>query len=279
LGVALNRPQVTRLFVGKTPGMVAKTVPLLYSVCSQAQRLAAQAALDGAAHGSSGPVSDSNLWTEMLHESLWRVMLDWPPALGLPAAKEAFVAWRSACHGSHAAAVTEQLVGDLVLDLSKKCLERMPVAEDDCIDEVVPLDPEKWLNSILRNNEPAPALSPPKSIRSAYRARIAQLQRASVALASKAPFPVAFASAQSWGVAQVATARGVLTHAAQVVNGCVTAYRVCAPTDAFFADRSALLAMLQGRTFSSAQDAKSAMGLAVLALDPCVPYETEVSDA
>ena len=279
LDLVLHRPQVAQLFLGKTPEFVVKSVPLLYSVCAKAQGVASQSALDGAVTGSFMPASDTALWTELLHESLWRVLLDWPPLLGLPAAKEAFVTWHTTRHGSAAAEVTEQLLAGVVTALSESCLKRIPRAEDSCRYEALQFDPGKWLDSYLSNTATEPSLQPPTSVRSAYLARIAQLHMASRALASKTPYPLAVASAQGWGVAQVATARGVLTHVAQVVNGNVATYRVCAPTDAYFADTSALLALLGQRNFSSLQEARFALDLAVLALDPCVPVQTEVSNA
>ena len=32
------------------------------------------------------------LWIEVLHENLWRLLLDWPVALGLSPAKDDFIA-------------------------------------------------------------------------------------------------------------------------------------------------------------------------------------------
>jgi hypothetical protein len=281
LDLALNRPAVPRLFLGKTPTMVVEAVPLLYTVCSRAQHAAARAALGAADGRTTLPASDENLWMEMLHESLWRVLLDWPPALGLPAAKDAFVAWRSARNGGNAVSVTEALCSGLVLDLSAKCLERIPIPEGSSTYEPVQLCPKAWLEFCLAKTGHMPNLRPPVSIRSAYMARIAQLQEATRALASKASYPVASASASArgWGVGQVATARGVLTHAAQVVDGRIAAYRVWAPTDVFFSDSSALLALLGRGTYTSPQEFKSALGLAVLALDPCVPFQVELIDA
>jgi len=279
LGAALRRPAVTPLFLGQTPNKVVQTVPLLYSVCAQAQQLAAQAALDGAVARTTVPTPATGLWMEILHEILWRVLLDWPPALGLPAEKEAFVAWRSARHGENAHATTEQLCHGLVADLCAKCLERMPSTSVATLQHTNVLDPAAWLDSCVGTSDHAPTLQPPASIRAAYQARIAQLHGALQALVSQSDYPVAVATGSGWGVAQVPTARGILTHAAQVVDGRVSAYRVSAPTDAFFADSSALCALLEGGTYDTTAQARSALGLAVLALDPCVPFEVEIDDA
>ena len=79
------------------------------------------------------------------------------------------------------------------------------------------------------------------------------------------------------GMAQ--TARGRLTHAVHVVEGRVARYRVQAPTDGFFADATALAALLANRRFVGLDQARQALEQAILALDPCLPYTLEVHDA
>lgn len=82
--VDLRRPPVTQLFIGQSPEAVVGTVPCLYLICAQAQRAVALAALAAAAGEAPQPADAAGLWIEMLHENLWRLFLDWPPALGLP---------------------------------------------------------------------------------------------------------------------------------------------------------------------------------------------------
>jgi hypothetical protein len=279
IAVSLRRPAVAPVFLGKTPAAVVQTVPLLYSVCAQAQQRAAQAALDGAVGLAPTVAPATELWMEMLHEILWRVMLDWPPAVGLPAEKAAFVAWRSARSGQDAFAVTEKLCRGLVTDLSAKCQERLPASPMAVVQDASLPDPVAWLDFCVGKTHQMPALQAPVSIRAAYQGRIAQLQVALHALGSQAPYPVASAAASGWGVAQVATARGMLTHAAQVKDGRVCAYRVWAPTDAFFSDGRAVSSLLEGETYATELQASAALELAVMALDPCVPFEVESDDA
>lgn len=89
IDVILKRPSVTRLFIGQLPDAVVKTVPYLFTLCAHAQRAAAQAAV-AAALDEVPRVSDAaELWVEVLHENLWRLLLDWPPALGLHSARKA----------------------------------------------------------------------------------------------------------------------------------------------------------------------------------------------
>ena len=118
LSVDLLRPLVSQLFLGQAPDAVLQKVSLLYTLCAQAQRTAAQAALDCAVGAVSSPVSDAALWVENLHENLWRLMLDWPPALGLPSASQVFVAWRAGRNRGNIAAQTDALLADVVQELS-----------------------------------------------------------------------------------------------------------------------------------------------------------------
>lgn len=286
--VALARPSVAGLFTGQLPDAVTKTVPYLFTLCAHAQRVAAEAAVT-AAQGEAPRVFDSaELWLEVLHENLWRLLLDWPPALGLHPEKEAFIAWRNARQGGDCLAVTQNLLHHSLRPMAEKCLEMLvdrsteEVAPDDG-DQVMPaaalLAPQAWLEYWQGTAAQMPALLVPPSIRAAFLARLAETLAAADALASGVTFPVASAGGGGWGVGQTMTARGVLTHAVHVVEGVVANYRVQAPTDNYFADATALSSLLANLQFASLDQARRVLHQAVLALDPCVPYVAEVADA
>ena len=283
LAVELSRPAVARLFIGQIPEAVVKTVPYLYTLCAHAQRAAAQAALAAAQGEVRRPVDDAELWGEVLHENLWRLLLDWPQALGVEPAKAAFVAWRAARQGADFGSATRQLLDTVLREISQKCLEKL--VDRDHLDHPAAdlpdtrFNPADWLAFSQGQVAMQPAGHRPSSVLAAYRARLAELEKAAQALAAGAPFPVAAAAAGGWGVGQTLTARGVLTHAAQLVDGRVVNYRVHAPTDALFADSAALTALLAGRTFDCLDEARQAVDQAVLALDPCVPYSVELNHA
>jgi hypothetical protein len=286
--VDLTRPSVTRLFIGQVPDAVAKTVPYLFTLCAHAQRAAAQAAV-AVALGEAPRVFDSTeLWFEVLHENLWRLLLDWPPALGLHPEKDAFIAWRNARHGGDYLGETRNLLRFSLRPMAEKCLEMLV---DRSTEEVAPdypthgvpvptvLTPEAWLAYWKGSSSQLPEVSMPDSIRAVFHARLAETETAVAALASGAPFPVASAGGAGWGVGQTLTARGVLTHAVHVVDGKVSNYRVQAPTDSFFADASALSSLLANLRFASLEQARRVLNQAILALDPCVPYIVECLDA
>ena len=125
LDVDLRRPAVTQIFHGLAPEAVVKTVPCLYTICAHAQKAAAQAALAVAADDERPAADDAGLWVELLHENLWRLLLDWPPALGLPPEKEAFIAWRATRFGGNCADETKGLLANAFSGLAEKCLAKL----------------------------------------------------------------------------------------------------------------------------------------------------------
>ncbi|HQR58407.1 MAG TPA: hypothetical protein PK503_03615 [Azonexus sp.] len=270
---------MAKLFIGQSPEAVVRTVRCLYTICAQAQRAVAQAALAAAAGEAREAADDAGLWIEMLHENLWRLLLDWPPALGLPPAQAAFIAWRATRQGGSCAEASRRLLTEVLHGLAENCLARLVDRNSDAPCGPVALTPDEWLAGCRENGDFVPAMSQPQSIGAAYRRRIAEVERATEALAAAAAFPLAAAGGNGWGVAQTVTARGVLTHAVRLEARTVTQYRVTAPTDVFFADAGALSGLLAGRRFASSDEAKRSLHLAVLALDPCLPYVLEVNDA
>lgn len=286
--VDLQRPPVARLFVGQNPEAVVKTVPYLFTLCAHAQRAAAQAALAAAEGEVRRPVDDSELWIEFLHENLWRLLLDWPLALGLPPANEAFIAWRAARQGNDRQAVTRQVVAGPLRELAEQCRDRLV---DHSPPEVVlsgshytnfdfpALTPEAWLAYWQGQDDRQPEAARPASVGTAYRRRLAEVDLACAALETARPYPLAGAGQAGWGIGQTLTARGVLTHAVHVEEERVNNYRVWAPTDCHFADAVALQTLLAGRQFANLDAARHGLEQAILALDPCLPYTLEIVHA
>ena len=292
LDVRLERPEVARLFIGQAPETVVKTVPYLYTLCAQAQRAAAQAALAAACGEAPRPADSPALWGEALHEHLWRLFLDWPAALGLPPAKDALVAWRNARHGDAGAAATAaaftQLVGQPMdawngrpafASLAGRCLERLGGIGECREFDLPPLTPENWLAYWQDKSAGEPATMTPPSVADAYWVRLQEAVGAARALAAGRPYPVQASGGGGWGVGQTLTARGVLTHGARVRLGRVIAYRVWAPTDCHFARPDDVAALVAGRRPGDWQEARQVLEQAVLALDPCLPYEVRMSHA
>lgn len=282
IAVDLQRPSVTRLFIGQLPDVVIKTVPYLFTLCAHAQRVAAQAAVNVALGETPRTPDHAELWIEVLHENLWRLLLDWPVAVGLPPAKEAFIAWRSGRNSDEVVASTAQLIETVLKPLAAACLARLAGegGAEPRHPQVLPvLAPEAWLDYWQGMQARMPALPLPESVSAIYRSRLNEVDSALQALATRRPFPIASAGGGGWGIGQTLTARGVLTHAVHVADGKVVRYRVQAPTDSLFADAQVLTALLAKRHFVTLDQARQGLDQAILAADPCLPYVVELHDA
>ncbi|MDD5366996.1 MAG: nickel-dependent hydrogenase large subunit [Gallionellaceae bacterium] len=85
-----RQPLAQKLLAGQTPERAAQLVGLLFSLCGQAQRAAAELAIAAAA----GTQADSTRFShqvlaELAREHAWRLLLDWPRQEGLPEQMEA----------------------------------------------------------------------------------------------------------------------------------------------------------------------------------------------
>lgn len=83
VSVLSSRPtRATRLLEGKSIGQALTTIPLLFSICSKAQSIAAIRAIESGLEISAGHSIEQRrrqlLDLETLREHLWRVILDWP---------------------------------------------------------------------------------------------------------------------------------------------------------------------------------------------------------
>lgn len=288
LGVCLERPPAPRLFIGQPPERVLATLPLIFGLCGQAHALAARHAL-AAARGEAPPAMDAlPLWAESLHERLWRLLLDWPVALGLAPATDAFRRWRAARTGADLAAATEGLFAEILIgphsdrgappspdSIAGRCLARLGAAPDS---PPPILDADAWLAACLDKPSATVTLAPP-SAAAAYQALLAAARRDLDALRQAAPYPVAARAQGSFGAAQTLTARGLLGHGMRLECGLIRDYHMRAPTDAHFADAGCLTRVLGAAPFADPAAARRALALAILALDPCVPHELELTDA
>ena len=296
LQVQLERPPVARLLPGRTPREVLAAVPLLHALCREAQGAAAAAAL-AAASGQPAPVPRHRaLWQEILHEHLWRLLLDWPPALGLEAPRDAFARWhrRHQAASDLGAAARELFETGLGLDpehgqlhpdgLTARCLAALGQAPEmpGSGDASLP-DPAAWLSG---SPDPASfldegsaddgAIATPPGPGLAYARRLAGAWLAWKALAADRPYPVRAAGRDGRGLGLAWTARGLLLHDVRLeADGRVADYRIQAPTDRLFATAAPLARQLQAQPSADAAGARRSLERAVLALDPCVPWQID----
>lgn len=304
LQVMLYRPVVSRLFVAQPAKTVRQLVPYLYTLCARAQCAASQAALAAAgARDLPPPEDDHRLWLEMLHEGFWRLLLDWPSALGLPQARDDFIDWRTRQRNRETdIAASTQLLSQTLEPLAERCMAALAVQWPDsrktlAADAATPaclaasrLTPADWLPYWQGTSQKLPSAFVPASVAVAWCQRLAMTRYAVQALVEGWPFPLATAHDDcGLAVGQVWTARGVLTHAVERMdvrmsgtgdNDVVRRYAVWSPTDRHFANADALLCLSGSRTLPAApEQARRYLNQIILALDPCLPYTLELSHA
>ncbi|MDD5412922.1 MAG: Ni,Fe-hydrogenase I large subunit, partial [Methylobacter sp.] len=95
--IASSRPEaVAQVLIGKTPEQVLDAVPLLFTLCGNAQAYAAlqacHAALGMAAEPGLDLARDMLVQLETIREHAWRILLDWPVFIGLDPDKKALAA-------------------------------------------------------------------------------------------------------------------------------------------------------------------------------------------
>lgn len=86
--IVSTRPDaVAQVLIGKTPEQLLDTVPLMFTLCGNAQAYAALLACREALGMGAEPAVDSArdmlVHLETLREHAWRILLDWPGFLGL----------------------------------------------------------------------------------------------------------------------------------------------------------------------------------------------------
>ena len=96
--IAANRPLAARILLGRMADPAVALVPQLFSLCGQAQGVAARLALL-AARGDEASTAELDsalrrVALEAIVEHLWRLLLDWPALLGQAARKDEFLRWR-----------------------------------------------------------------------------------------------------------------------------------------------------------------------------------------
>ncbi len=292
LDVQLVRPALQPLLHGRSGEAVAALLPRLYSVCARAQEAASRAAVAAACGRAAASPDCGGLWEERLHENLWRLFLDWPPALGLAPAAAALGNWRKSRGTPEIVAATRRVLGECLLGVTDEswtgvpapgslaacCLARLPSDSDAKFDLPV-LTPEHWL-PYWREGGGAPLASAvPRSPAGAYRARLDDAVVACRGLAAGESYAVTGAGGAGWGIGQIRTARGLLTHGVRLEGERVADYRIWAPTDRCFADAAPLRALVGELSWTDIAAARQAMECAILALDPCLPYALKLDHA
>ncbi|MFZ2852959.1 MAG: nickel-dependent hydrogenase large subunit [Rhodocyclaceae bacterium] len=312
--VVSTRPRAARILIGQPLARALELVPRLFSLCGQAQgvaaRLASAAARGEALDAESLLDAGRQVALEAIGEHLWRLLLDWPPLLGLPQRKDAFLAWRRRLLAVKDRTGAALLGGELARWLGAEAQLRIEPVEHYAVlapGALLPaLAAATWARQGIDDmfsGQPscagAPAetgvlarrfaaaevarhLATGKMIAARLAARYADLHFLAGALIDPrqlAGWLDAAPVADGVGLACVETARGLLLHLIQVNDGRVGRYVIVAPTEWNFHPQGAFVREITGCAAASRAEAEQAARRLALALDPCVAYEVIINDA
>lgn len=238
--VACERPDVAAVLAGRSADEAVALVPLVYSLCGQAQGIAARAALAAARGTATAPHVDARVAAEALREHAWKLLVDWPRQLGQAADEALFVRVAKTAPGLGADIAAKVRAHRLLAGgnggpgtggIDALLAERMAARLDE-------------LTALLEGRPAAAGTVAAKPLEAGR------------------------------GSATVATARGELVHEIALDGDRIAAYRIVAPTDRLFASDGPLPRLLLGH---AGEGARQAAERAVMALDPCVPCEIAVA--
>ena len=286
--VVLTRPAPARALRGRPATDAVALLPLLYSLCGKAQGQAARLALAAARGEETAVRRDEAVAREIAGEHLWRLLVDWPRALGLPAEEALFVAGRRLLAEAHFPKWVEgnlqRAEGPLARLLAALAAAAEPPATENRLlpdfeaaasvelwprlDEALAAAPT-WRGRAAQTGAFARAPNSGPPLQGRVQARLAEL--VSLAPGRVSAVPVA----PGVGRAVVDTARGPLMHELTLDGDRIADYVIVAPTEWNFHPAGPLVAWLGGLPEAAARDLAPR---AVLALDPCVPWTLEVGD-
>lgn len=313
--VACRRPQAAHLLEGRPVAEAAALVPRLFSLCAGAQGVAADLALAAAQGRADFDRLEATrcVALESIGEHLWRLLLDWPPLLGLPPQRERFLSWRKRLLGVSDAEGAASLGRDL-LDECPTFAE-LPLAACPPVNAALPApmlpwrSASEWAAALPDGPDEAFAARPEWQGRAAETGVLArQAETPDVArlveagervgarlLARQADLRLlaeglvtperltgwvdACGIAPGVGLARVETARGLLLHLTQVKDGRVGRYVIVAPTEWNFHPQGAFVGEIVGSPAATRDEAEMLARRLTLALDPCVGYEVVVEHA
>lgn len=294
--VSSERPDVAMVLRGRTVEQAVRSVPLLFSLCGQAQARAASLALAAARGEECLPKLDLEVRCEVLREHLWRCLLDLPPLLGGDAMQGEFVSaaqWvaegdrdelRALLTGSRIAKFRRLLMSssDLIgpaprilpfLDAQESLIEWPRLNSEFCR---LP----SWRGMAAQTGAVARYSQidgNPKLWSACWLARLDELldwamgDRCIGAGGTVSAAPIA----SGIGRSLVETARGLLMHEIVLDGDRVADYLIVAPTEWNFHPQGALMDHLIGQDATDCDALQQHVAHIVSALDPCVPWELE----
>ena len=297
--VRSSRPPVARVLRGKPVEEALRLVPLLFSLCGQAQGRCAEAAVAAACgrHPDEDKLRRRSdvILREAAGEHLWRLLLDWPAAVGLPqrrqelalarkrlAAASSTASWREALDDILAASLLGQparqwLDGELAAWSATAApaaeLWRLVSAASARLEAVKPVSRENSPLARLQGRLPVD-LHP---VAARFLARLAEL---ALWAAGHVPPPGKVLRGHSGqagqGEALALVARGSLHHRLRLEEGRVADYAIEGPTDWNFHPAGPFAREAVGIVGATEEEVAATARLLALSLDPCVAVEVSV---
>ncbi|WP_159875816.1 hypothetical protein [Aquitalea denitrificans] len=159
VSVSWPRREAERLFIGQPAAQAIAMTPLLFSLCAQAQSLAARLVLQqaGGQHARASDAERATLTLEATRETLRKLLLDWSQAFdGAPAAAQWTAQWRTAQDLPALRKLAEAFV------YGEDCQHWLQRGEDGWLDWLMHGDtaPACWLR-LLDQAQPGCTLLPP----------------------------------------------------------------------------------------------------------------------
>lgn len=277
LAVHYHTPPWAHALLGCTAQEVAVRVPMLFSLCGQAQGACARLALAeaGAAVARDAALVDTARarLAELLFEHAWRLLVDWPalaPPTDVPAdeARRVLARWAQCLRPVRLGQLPAADAHAVVLQLDGLLGAQVEAAQAF----IAACAPE--------GGDP---LALGERVASRWRAWQAAAQWLDAAPERLAAFADLAGTARragpGTGTAELQTARGCLRHTVRLEGGRVAAYQIESPTDRTFGPAARWPQQVAGRVFAHADLGEAYVRAAVLAHDPCVAWRLVTADA
>lgn len=291
VAVHVSRPTAAAMLRGRRADEAVRMLPLLYAICGVAQGAAATLALAAARGDAQEAVLDPGVLAEARREHLWRLLLDWPLALGFERQEALFVAGRKKLQDAAFGSWAEEALAAHSARIAGALQERSEALTE--IGSMLPPLTAAQTLALWPRLDAAFAAAPEYRAAPASTGALArhpELQRNSglaarilaraADLTSSAGLGHTSAVQVSEGIgrAAVETARGLLLHEIALDGDVVTDYTIVAPTEWNFHPSGALKSLLEGMAAPDAAAAAAAVRRAVLAFDPCVRAHIDVRE-
>jgi hypothetical protein len=278
VSVAYARPALAPFFVGRPVADVLAMMPLLFAVCARAQALAASLAVRAAAGESLGSTIDAPTAREAAREHAWRLALDWPRELGLPPQPQLFAHLNEHIQAEKPLAVdSPPWLGRV--DASPSATMRLPLmTARESLHEWPRLDgafarAPTWRGQCAETGCEISLASTASSARSRVQARVAELRQHLDGQSTRLGLCSSVTVQVGRGRALVQTARGLLMHEVEVLEGRIQDYAIIAPTDWNCHGSGPLATHLKAAATDGSDLSEARVRHFVLAIDPCVGWD------